>query len=33
MRYHQDKDTEELFKKAGVEFEVWKDDIVKYDDM
>jgi deoxycytidylate deaminase len=33
MRYHQDADTEELFTKAGVQFEIWKDEIVKYEDM
>jgi dCMP deaminase len=33
MRYHQDKDTEELFKQAGVQFDIWKDEVVKYNDM
>jgi dCMP deaminase len=32
-RYHQDKQTEELFKKAGVQFEIWENEIVTYDDM
>lgn len=32
-RYHQDKETEEIFKRAGVIFEVWNDEVVKYEDM
>jgi dCMP deaminase len=31
-RYHQDKETEELFKKAGIKFEVWNDEVVQYKD-